>query len=76
VINSAVEMVGFTTLVSAQLLHTLSSRSEELSLFGREKIPADRWLELTLGGSAAAQLAVTLLPPLPKFVRDGAAHGG
>jgi P-type Ca2+ transporter type 2C len=62
--RAAGSSVAFTTLVFAQLLHAYSARSEDRGLFDRRPIPANPWLTATIGGSAALQLAMSLLPPL------------
>jgi Ca2+-transporting ATPase len=59
---------AFMSLSLAQLLHALSTRSERHSLYSRERLPRNRYLELALGTSLAAQVATVLLPPLRRLL--------
>jgi Ca2+-transporting ATPase len=53
--------MAFLSLTIGQLLHALSCRSEHHSMFSREKLPRNRYLDLSLGGSFALQgLAMTI----------------
>lgn len=54
--------LAFMTLTSAQLLHALSCRSERHSLFGREKLPPNRYLNAALGASFSVQALAGILP--------------
>lgn len=56
--------LAFMTLTLGQLLHARSCRSDTHGLFSAERLPANRWLDRALLGSAALQLATVLLPPL------------
>jgi Ca2+-transporting ATPase len=45
-----------------QLLHAISCRSEEVSIYDKEKLPPNRYLTLALGGSFALQLLTFVFP--------------
>lgn len=51
----------FTTLVLSQLLHTLSFRSETLTVFSLESLK-NKWLLLAIGASFALQVLLVNLP--------------
>lgn len=75
--------VGFLSLVSAQLLHTLSCRSEKPVLFAERRLPPNRYVSLALGGSFLLQLVALAVPGLrgflglsPLTLLDGAVVGG
>lgn len=55
--------LAFMSLTTAQLLHAISARSDHLSVFSKERLPANRALTAAVGGSLALQGA-TLLPGL------------
>ena len=70
--------LAFLSLSSGQLLHALSCRSTERSLFGGKPLPPNRYLTGAIAGSFAIQgLAVTvpglrtLLGSAPINVADG-----
>lgn len=56
------------TLTLAQLLHALSSRSEEHTLFEPGSRPPNPYLKWALGGSLAAQALTLLLPGLRRVL--------
>jgi Ca2+-transporting ATPase len=56
--------MAFTSLTCAQLLHALSCRSEKITIFDREELPPNRYLNLALGGSFALQALVMITPGL------------
>lgn len=56
--------LAFHSLTFAQLLHSISSRSERHSLFDRPALPRNIWFERALLGTAAAQMATVFVPPL------------
>jgi Ca2+-transporting ATPase len=58
----------FMTLTLAQLLHSLSSRSEEHSLLDRGRLPRNRYLETALAVSLAAQSLTVLVPGLRRLL--------
>jgi Ca2+-transporting ATPase len=75
--------LAFTSLTVAQLLHSLSCRSERISFFSPEKLPPNPYLHLALGGSLLLQALAMLVPGLrgllgitPIGLLDGAVIGG
>lgn len=58
----------FTSLVGAQLLHALSSRSTRHGLFSDRALAPNRPLLLALTGSAGLQLAIQIVPALRRFM--------
>lgn len=60
--------LGFTSLTLTQLLHALSCRSERHSLFGREKLPANSYLNAALGASLGLQVLTLVIPGLRSFL--------
>ncbi|MGD0283107.1 MAG: HAD-IC family P-type ATPase [Dissulfurispiraceae bacterium] len=56
--------LAFMSLTSSQLLHAISCRSESLSMFDRERLPSNRYLDAALGGSFALQALTILVPGL------------
>ena len=48
----------------SQLLHAISCRSENHSIFSREKLPPNRYLTIALGGSVFIQLMTIFVPGL------------
>jgi P-type Ca2+ transporter type 2C len=54
--------LGFTSLVSGQILHALSSRSEKQSIFDWPPRQPNHILSLTVAGSLALQAAVFAIP--------------
>ncbi|AFY46395.1 P-type ATPase, translocating [Nostoc sp. PCC 7524] len=74
--------IAFMSLTSAQLLHTISSRSETHSIFSQEKLPTNPYLNAAITGSFAIQLLAIAIPPLRSLLRiapinlvDGAVIG-
>jgi Ca2+-transporting ATPase len=74
--------MAFVSLTTGQLLHAISCRSEKHSIFDREKLPPNRYLNMALGGSFAIQLLAMLIPGLrnllglaPIGILDGAVIG-
>jgi Ca2+-transporting ATPase len=63
--------LAFNTLTVAQLLHSLSCRSDEPVLFGDRNLPPNRYLDLALGGSLLLQALAMLLPPLRALLGTG-----
>jgi Ca2+-transporting ATPase len=61
--------LAFMPLTVAQFLHALSSRSEEHSLFDRDRpLPPNRHLDRALGISMVAQTLTVLVPGLRKIM--------
>ncbi|WP_084386903.1 cation-translocating P-type ATPase [Anabaena sp. CA = ATCC 33047] len=61
--------IAFMSLTSAQLLHTISSRSETHSIFSKEKLPNNPYLNAAITGSFAIQLLAIAIPPLRNLLR-------
>jgi P-type Ca2+ transporter type 2C len=55
---------AFMTLTLAQLLHAYSCRSDRSSIFGRQTLQSNSYLNLAVGGTAALQLAAVAAPGL------------
>jgi Ca2+-transporting ATPase len=66
--GSRANTVTFSTLTTAELLHTISCRSTNHTLIGNIKRPANRYLNLALGGSLAAQLLTVIVPGLRRLL--------
>lgn len=58
------ETLAFMSLTSAQLLHAFSCRSETISMFDKERLPSNRYLNAAIGGSFAMQAMTVALPGL------------
>jgi Ca2+-transporting ATPase len=56
--------LAFTTLISAQLLHAWTCRSQRHGVFTAEKLPANRYLDGAVVGSLALQVLAMLVPGL------------
>jgi Ca2+-transporting ATPase len=54
--------LAFMSLTVAQLLHAINCRSEEHTVFDREKLPSNRYLTIALGGSFALQGLAMVVP--------------
>ncbi|MBF0557825.1 MAG: cation-transporting P-type ATPase [Nitrospirae bacterium] len=54
--------LAFMSLTTSQLLHALSCRSEKHSMFDKEPLPPNRYLDAALGGSFVLQ-ALTIAVP-------------
>lgn len=74
--------IAFMSLTSAQLLHTISCRSETNSIFSQEKLPNNQYLNTALVSSFALQLLALSIPPLRSILKitpidllDGAVIG-
>jgi Ca2+-transporting ATPase len=75
--------MAFMTLSAAQLLHAISCRSEQHSIFDKEKLPPNRYLTAALGGSFGLQFLSLTIPGLrsllglgPIGIIDGLVIGG
>jgi Ca2+-transporting ATPase len=82
-ISPKASTIGFFSLTSAQLLHTISCRSERHSIFSKEKLPKNNYLTAAVVGSFGLQLFAIALPPLrnllkitPIGILDGAIIAG
>jgi Ca2+-transporting ATPase len=60
--------LGFMGLTFGQLLHTVSCRSEEQTLFARRKLPTNPYLNAALAGSFGLQTLTLLVPRLRAFL--------
>lgn len=74
--------LGFLSLITGQLLHSISCRSDTHSLFSKEKLPRNNYLNAALAGSFAVQGLAMLVPGLrgllgitPMGIIDGAVVG-
>jgi Ca2+-transporting ATPase len=54
--------LAFSSLTVGQLMHSLSCRSEEITMFSREKLPQNKYLNIALGGSFALQILAMTVP--------------
>ncbi len=60
--------ICFASLVGAQLLHAVTSRSDRHGLFGAQRLEPNRLLSATLLGSAALLAALLAVPMLRRFM--------
>jgi Ca2+-transporting ATPase len=60
--------LAFQGLTLGQLLHALSCRSESRSIFDKEKLPPNKYLNLALGGSFALQILTMFVPGLQRLL--------
>ncbi|WP_339376514.1 cation-translocating P-type ATPase [Calothrix sp. NIES-2098] len=81
-IGAQASTIGFMSLTMAQLLHTLSCRSPQHSIFSTEKLPANRYLTIALSGSFGLQILAAVIPGLRQLLNltpinllDGAVIG-
>jgi Ca2+-transporting ATPase len=63
-IGPAAGTLAFQSLTTSQILHAISCRSEQRSIFDVEKSPPNNYLNLALIGSLGLQLATQLIPGL------------
>lgn len=75
--------MAFMSLTTGQILHAISCRSERHSIFDKDKLPANKYLNIALGGSFALQLLAMMIPGLsgllgitPINTLDGIVIGG
>lgn len=59
----------FMSLTLAQVLHTVSCRSETHSIFDKEKLPDNPYVDSAVVGSAALQLLPLFIPPLGNLLQ-------
>jgi Ca2+-transporting ATPase len=59
----------FMSLTLAQVLHTVSCRSETHSIFDREKLPDNPYVDGAVVGSAALQLLPVFIPGLGNLLQ-------
>ncbi|MCX7794147.1 MAG: cation-transporting P-type ATPase [Thermodesulfovibrionales bacterium] len=60
--------IAFMTLTLGQLLHAISCRSENYSIFDKEKLASNRYLNLALGGSFILQILSMAIPGLRRLL--------
>ena len=60
--------LAFQGLTLAQLFHAFSCRSEKHSIFSRERPEANRFFDISIGGSIALQVLTMVLPGLRSFL--------
>jgi Ca2+-transporting ATPase len=70
--SPAMRSMTFGSLVTAQLLHAVTARSQTHSLFDAERLPPNRALQGFLGASLALQAAAFLLPGARRLLGLGA----
>lgn len=63
-IGQQASTIGFMSLTMAQLMHTLSCRSQTNSIFSGKKLPPNKYLNIALGGSFALQIIAATMPGL------------
>ncbi len=68
-IGAQASTVACMTLTTAQLLHTISCRSENHSIFSQEKLPNNPYLNAAITGSFAIQLLAVTIPPLRNLLK-------
>ena len=56
--------LAFQSLTLGQLLHSISCRSETVSIYDEEKLPPNRYLNMALAGSFGLQLLTFIVPGL------------
>ena len=75
--------MAFMSLTTGQLLHAVSCRSEKHSIFDKEKLPPNKYLNIALTGSLCLQAIAFAVPGLrgllgitPINILDGIVIGG
>lgn len=68
-ISPQASTIAFMSLTSAQLLHTISCRSEHHSIFNQGKLPNNPYLNAAIVGSFAIQLLAIAIPPLRSLLK-------
>ncbi|MBD2296711.1 HAD-IC family P-type ATPase [Anabaena sphaerica FACHB-251] len=68
-ISPKASTLAFMTLTSGQLLHTISSRSEKHSIFSKEKLPSNPYLNTAVVGSFGIQLLALTVPQLRTLLK-------
>jgi Ca2+-transporting ATPase len=56
--------MAFSSLITAQLMHAITSRSQTHSIFSKEKLAPNKYLQVALLASFGVQILATLAPPL------------
>jgi Ca2+-transporting ATPase len=60
--------LAFSTLTLAQLLHAFTCRSDRYSVFGRDGLERNPYLDAAIGASVVAQLGTLFVPPLRRLL--------
>jgi Ca2+-transporting ATPase len=60
--------MAFLTLTSAQLLHTISSRSERHSIFDSDRLPRNDYIPLALGSGFGLEILTFLIPSVRRLL--------
>jgi len=68
-ISPQASTIAFMSLTSGQLLHTISCRSEQHSIFSQEKLPNNSYLNAAIIGSFAIQILAIAVPPLRTLLK-------
>ncbi|MFN6561362.1 MAG: HAD-IC family P-type ATPase [Nostoc sp. ChiSLP01] len=68
-ISPQASTIAFMSLTSGQLLHTISCRSEQHSIFSQEKLPNNPYLNAAIIGSFAIQILAIAVPPLRTLLK-------
>jgi len=63
-LGPAAGTLAFQSLTLTQLLHAVSCRSEQHTIFDRERLPRNKYLDLALGGSLVLQMLTFFVPGL------------
>ncbi len=63
-ISPQASTIAFMSLTMSELFYTLNCRSPQHSIFSHEKLPANHYLTLALGGTFALQMLAVLVPLL------------
>ena len=67
--GSRASTVACMTLTTAQLLHTISCRSENHSIFSQDRLPNNTYLNTAIIGSFIIQLLALAMPPLRNLLK-------
>jgi Ca2+-transporting ATPase len=60
--------MAFLSLTSAQLLHTISSRSAHHTIFDRERLPDNKYIPIAIGAGFAVELLSEFAPKLRRIL--------
>ncbi len=56
--------LAFNALTIAELFHSIRSRSNQRSIYSKERMPPNKYLNWAVGGTLAVQIASNFIPPL------------
>ncbi len=68
-ISPQASTIAFMSLTSGQLLHTISCRSEKHSIFSKEKLPNNSYLNAAIIGSFTIQFLAIAVPSLRNLLK-------